>query len=94
MSTYCAILAAVVAFIVIDSNGETERIISMVGVGVLIIFGFVCSAHPGAVRFQLLLMFIHSNILFHFLIFYQVEISFLGDWNRVCVRVVGPSLGG
>ena len=45
-----AILAGVVVFIVVDSDGETERLISLGGVGVLLFFGFVCSAHPGAVR--------------------------------------------
>ena len=45
-----AILAGVIVFIVVDSDGETERLISLGGVGVLLFFGFVCSAHPGAVR--------------------------------------------
>jgi hypothetical protein len=43
-------LGAVVAFLVIDSEGEYERLISLGGVVVILAFGFVFSAHPGAVR--------------------------------------------
>ena len=45
-----AILAGVIVFLVIDSEGEYERLISLGGVGAILLFGFVFSAHPGAVR--------------------------------------------
>ena len=44
------ILAGVIVFLVIDSAGEYERLYSLGGVGAILLFGFVFSAHPGAVR--------------------------------------------
>ena len=35
---------------VVDSEGEYERLNSLGGVAAILLFGFVFSAHPGAVR--------------------------------------------
>lgn len=47
-----AILAAVIVFLVIDSEGERERLVSAAGVVVFIFIGFLCSAHPADVRWR------------------------------------------
>ena len=46
------VLAAIITFLVIDSAEETERLISLGGVFIIIAFGFIFSAHPGHVRWR------------------------------------------
>jgi hypothetical protein len=53
------VLAGVIVFLVIDSEGEYERLISLGGVGILLLFGFIFSAHPGAVRYEICRSGIH-----------------------------------
>ena len=47
-----AVLAGVVVFLIVDSEGERERLMSALGVVAFILIGFICSAHPAHIRWR------------------------------------------
>jgi len=49
---YLTVAVAMAAFIVVDSLDDTERLRSAGGILVILAFGFLCSAHPGHVRWR------------------------------------------
>ena len=49
---YFLVVAAIVIFLAIDARDEPERLISGAGIIVILFFGFVCSAHPGHVKWR------------------------------------------
>ena len=51
LSLYIILFASLVIFIIVDSLNETDRIISLVGLIVILVIGFLGSAHPRAIRY-------------------------------------------
>eukprot|EP00095_Tigriopus_kingsejongensis_P009513 snap_masked-scaffold624_size122968-processed-gene-0.7 protein:Tk09513 transcript:snap_masked-scaffold624_size122968-processed-gene-0.7-mRNA-1 annotation:"hypothetical protein DAPPUDRAFT_306527" len=49
---YLVVVLAVAIFLVIDAWEEPERLISAGGIVIIVLFGFLCSAHPGHVRWR------------------------------------------
>lgn len=46
------VLAAIIAFLIVDSQDEPERLISALGVVAFVFIGFVCSAHPAHIKWR------------------------------------------
>lgn len=49
MGVYLGLVVAVVVFLVVDAKDDPHRLISIFGVFVLLLFGFVFSKAPGKV---------------------------------------------
>ena len=46
------VLAGIVTFLIIDSRDEPERLMSALGVVILVLIGFIFSAHPAHIRWR------------------------------------------
>ena len=46
------VLAGILAFLIIDSRDEPERLMSALGVVILVLIGFIFSAHPAHIRWR------------------------------------------
>ncbi|XP_073964598.1 concentrative nucleoside transporter 2 isoform X2 [Choristoneura fumiferana] len=60
-----AVLAAILIFLIIDTQGAPERLVSLLGIAILLLLGFVFSAYPGRIAWRtvisgLLLQFIFA----------------------------------
>ena len=47
-----AVLAGIVTFLIVDSKDEPERLMSALGVVILVFIGFILSAHPAHIRWR------------------------------------------
>ncbi|XP_037296035.1 uncharacterized transporter YutK isoform X2 [Manduca sexta] len=59
-----AVLAAFAIFLVVDAWDATERLISLLGLGILLLLGFVFSANPGRINWRSVLMGLFLQFLF------------------------------
>ncbi|KAJ0170183.1 hypothetical protein K1T71_014111 [Dendrolimus kikuchii] len=59
-----AVAIAVVLFLYIDTKDSPERLISLIGLGFLMLMGFVFSAHPGRIVWRTVLMGLLIQFIF------------------------------
>ncbi|KAL0809793.1 hypothetical protein ABMA28_011289 [Loxostege sticticalis] len=67
-----AVLAAIVVFLYFDTRDAPERLISLLGLGILLMLAFVFSAHPGRINWRTVSMGLLLQFLFGVL-FIRVE---------------------
>lgn len=72
---YLVVVIIIAVVIVVDSWDEPQRLISAAGVVILVLFGFVFSAHPGHVRWRHVVWGIGLQFLFGLIVLrWQVEL--------------------
>ncbi|XP_063835920.1 solute carrier family 28 member 3 [Ostrinia nubilalis] len=67
-----AVLAAIAVFIYFDTKDAPDRLISLLGLGILLLLGFVFSANPGRINWRSVLMGLLLQFLFG-VIFIRVD---------------------